>query len=204
MQPIATAIDVDEERLCRLLPDGSVVVKNDGPGIPVHVHQKEKMYVPELILGNLLTGSNFTDAAQSTTGGRHDYGAKLTNIFRRRFKSTLSTRGAKEIHQDLARQHEGICARRYLPSSAKPYTAITFKPDWSQFDVSEWDEGSKAVAVRRVHDLAGCFAGSLRVTLDGEDISKASFADYCKMYQPDIVHRKINASWEVAVAATPR
>ena len=36
-----------------------ISVGNDGKGVPIQVHQKEKMYVPELIFGHLMTGSNF-------------------------------------------------------------------------------------------------------------------------------------------------
>lgn len=42
-------------------------------------------YVPELVLGHLLTGSNFDDKVASVTGGRHGYGAKLANIFSTEF-----------------------------------------------------------------------------------------------------------------------
>lgn len=40
---------------------GEISVKNNGPGIPVEMHKKEKMYIPEMIFGELLTGSNFND-----------------------------------------------------------------------------------------------------------------------------------------------
>lgn len=42
--------------------ENSVQITNDGTGIPVKIHKKEKMYVAELIFGHLLTGSNFDDA----------------------------------------------------------------------------------------------------------------------------------------------
>ena len=54
---------------------------NDGKGIPIEKHRVEGVWVPELVFGQLLTGSNFDDAAARLTGGRHGYGAKLTNIF---------------------------------------------------------------------------------------------------------------------------
>jgi DNA topoisomerase-2 len=38
-----------------------------------------------MIFGQLLTGSNYDDDAKKVTGGRNGYGAKLTNIFSRRF-----------------------------------------------------------------------------------------------------------------------
>lgn len=43
------------------------------------------MYVPELIFGHLLTGSNFDDDEKKVTGGRNGLGAKLANIFSNEF-----------------------------------------------------------------------------------------------------------------------
>lgn len=50
---------------------GTISVKNNGKGIPVVMHSEQKMYVPELIFGHLLTGSNFDDDEKKTTGGRN-------------------------------------------------------------------------------------------------------------------------------------
>lgn len=40
---------------------GKISVYNDGRGIPIEKHSKEKVYVPELIFGHLLTSSNYDD-----------------------------------------------------------------------------------------------------------------------------------------------
>jgi hypothetical protein len=45
------------------------------------MHKEEKVYVPELIFGHLLTSSNYDDNEKKVTGGRNGYGAKLANIF---------------------------------------------------------------------------------------------------------------------------
>ena len=37
---------------------------NNGDGVPVEVHKEEKVYVPELIFGHLLTSSNYDDNEQ--------------------------------------------------------------------------------------------------------------------------------------------
>ena len=34
---------------------------NNGDGVPVEVHKDEKVYVPEMIFGHLLTSSNYND-----------------------------------------------------------------------------------------------------------------------------------------------
>lgn len=53
---------------------GTISVLNNGAGIPVEVHKVEKIYVPELIFGNLLTSSNYNDkekkVRRSGMGGR--------------------------------------------------------------------------------------------------------------------------------------
>ena len=40
---------------------GSISVFNNGKGIPIVIHKEHKIYVPELIFGHLLTGSNYND-----------------------------------------------------------------------------------------------------------------------------------------------
>ena len=49
------------------------------------MHQQEKVYVPELIFGHLLTSSNYDDSMKKVTGGRNGFGAKLANIFSTKF-----------------------------------------------------------------------------------------------------------------------
>ena len=71
-------VEIDQE-------EGFVSVLNTGKGIPVEIHKVKGVYVPEMIFGHLLTGSNYDDTEQRVTGGRNGYGAKLTNIFSRKF-----------------------------------------------------------------------------------------------------------------------
>ena len=57
------------------------------------MHEKEVVYVPEMIFGMLLTSSNYNDLEKEVTGGRNGYGAKLANIFSTEF--TVETQSAK-------------------------------------------------------------------------------------------------------------
>merc|ERR1719248_288059 len=63
----------------------SISVHNNGQGIPVQIHKEHKCYVPELIFGHLLTSDNYNDSEKKVTGGRNGYGAKLTNVFSKKF-----------------------------------------------------------------------------------------------------------------------
>lgn len=64
---------------------GFIKVRNNGKGIPVAIHKEHKIYIPELIFGHLLTGSNYNDDEKRTVGGRNGYGAKLANVFSDKF-----------------------------------------------------------------------------------------------------------------------
>lgn len=45
---------------------GEISVWNNGKGVPVVMHKEQNMYVPELIFGHLLSGSNYDDSQQRT------------------------------------------------------------------------------------------------------------------------------------------
>ena len=66
--------------------EGYISVWNNGDvGIPVEMHEEHKTLIPSMIFGELLTGSNFDDSTERTTGGRNGLGSKLANIFSSRF-----------------------------------------------------------------------------------------------------------------------
>jgi DNA topoisomerase-2 len=46
----------------------TITIANDGAGIPVVMHAKEKVHVPELIFAHLLTSSNYDDQMKRFTG----------------------------------------------------------------------------------------------------------------------------------------
>jgi DNA topoisomerase II len=70
MDTLKVNVDVNE---------GTVSVYNNGEGIPIEIRSRENIYIPLMIFGNLLTSAN-NDDKKKLTGGRNDYGAKLTNI----------------------------------------------------------------------------------------------------------------------------
>ncbi|MGH0142037.1 UNVERIFIED_CONTAM: hypothetical protein FKN15_075068 [Acipenser sinensis] len=78
-------------------PESNIIsIWNNGKGIPVVEHKNEKMYVPALIFGHLLTSSNYDDDEKKVTGGRNGYGAKLCNIFSTKF--TVETASKEYKH----------------------------------------------------------------------------------------------------------
>lgn len=113
-------------------------VWNNGKGIPVEIHKEEKIYVPHLIFGHCLTGSNYDDDEKKVTGGRNGYGAKLTNIFSTRFivECQDEHRGKYykgEWRNNMTVKHSEVITDKQGPSS----TCITFFPDLSKFRLEE-------------------------------------------------------------------
>lgn len=83
--------------------NNTISVWNDGRGIPVEMHKEQKVYVPTLIFGHLLTSSNYNDDEKKVTGGRNGYGAKLCNIFSTKFVvETCSSDSGKKFKQVLS------------------------------------------------------------------------------------------------------
>jgi len=66
--------------------EGKITVFNDGDGIPIQMNSEHKIFIPEMIFGHLLSGSNFNDDEKRVVGGRNGYGAKLANIYSSKFQ----------------------------------------------------------------------------------------------------------------------
>ena len=63
-------LTVSDLSLCLVFfsENNSISVWNNGKGIPVVEHKVEKVYVPALIFGQLLTSSNYDDDQKKVTG----------------------------------------------------------------------------------------------------------------------------------------
>lgn len=193
-----TTLKVDIER-----ENNRITVWNNGTGIPIEWHKKEKCYVPELIFGHLLTSSNYDDDEEKTVGGRNGFGAKLANIFSTEFiVETASSKNSKKYKQsfydNMSRKDEPEIKS---VSRKEDWTRISFTPDFERFEMAALDDGMIAIMHKRVYDVAGCNP-KIKVLLDGERIPIKSFKDYVALYTKDepVFYERLNERWEVAVA----
>ena len=100
------------------------------------MHKKENVYVPELIFGHLLTSSNYNDNIKKVTGGRNGFGAKLTNIFSKKFTVTTADSSNKKKYTQVFKNNlSEICPPKIEPFSADSFdfTEVTFEPDLKRF-----------------------------------------------------------------------
>ncbi|CAK96636.1 uncharacterized protein An08g08550 [Aspergillus niger] len=160
---------------------GVISVWNNGRGIPIEMHAKEKIYVPELIFGHLLTSSNYDDTQQKVTGGRNGFGAKLCNVFSTEFSiETQDSSQKKKYRQTWTENMTKIGKAKITEAKGEDYTKVTFKPDYAKFGMDGMDDDFEALVKRRVYDLAG--TAKVNVKLNGTRIPIRGFKKYMEMY----------------------
>ncbi|XP_039593428.1 DNA topoisomerase 2-beta [Polypterus senegalus] len=196
-------------------PESNIIsIWNNGKGIPVVEHKDEKMYVPALIFGQLLTSSNYDDDEKKVTGGRNGYGAKLCNIFSTKF--TVET-ACKEYKHSFKQTWMNNMTKTSDPKikyfDGDDYTCIVFQPDLAKFKMEKLDRDIVALLTRRAYDVAGSCKG-IKVILNGKKLPVNSFRSYVDLYVKDkldetgvalkVVNEAVNDRWEVCLTMSEK
>ena len=111
-----------------LAADGSLTVYDDGRGIPVDPHPKDRSKSAlEVIMTTLHSGGKFSGKAYETSGGLHGVGVSVVNALSERLEATV-WRDGFEWRQTYARGRP-LTQLEQLGPSRKHGTAIRFSPD---------------------------------------------------------------------------
>ena len=195
-------VDIDKKT-------NTISVYNNGKGMPVEIHKKEKVYVPQMIFSMLLTSSNYDKNEKKYTGGKNGFGAKLTNIFSTEFTvETVDADRKKKFIQHFSNNMMEIGEPKVTRCSAKPYTKITFKPDLKNFfNMEVLEDDIIGLMKRRVMDVAVCVGKSVSVYLNDNKLNCQSLDKYVNYYFEDKVEKLYSQSddgnWEVCVVVNP-
>jgi DNA topoisomerase II len=165
--------------------DGSISFYNDGDGILIEYMEEHKMYPPELIFGSLLTGSNFDDGEEREWGGRNGYGAKLANIFSKKFSvETVCHINNKKFKQEFMDNMSNRTKPEITNVKMKPFTKITWLPDYERFGMNGLEDSVKELMIKRVYDIAGITDKETKVYLNGKILESKTFDKYVNLYLP--------------------
>lgn len=187
---------------------GTISVFNNGEGIPVEIHKEQGVYVPEMIFGTLLSGSNYDKDEEKTTGGKNGYGAKLANIYSKRFviETVDSERKLKYVQvfeKNMSVKREPVITK----FNGKPYTKIEFIPDLERFGLEGLDGDDTLLYMKkRVVDATACTGKSVVVYLDDVKLECKTLEKYVGYYLGSMVEKvyeEVNDRWEVVIAVSP-
>lgn len=112
--------------------DNSVVVEDDGRGIPVDMHPKTKKSTLETVMTVLHAGGKFGGEGYKVSGGLHGVGISVVNALSEYVKAEVYTGGKKYVQEYVRGVPKSDI--REIGDTDKNGTRITFKPDPEIFE----------------------------------------------------------------------
>jgi DNA gyrase subunit B len=177
----------------RILSDNSVIVKDNGRGIPVDIHKTEKIPALEVVMTKLHAGGKFDNKSYKVSGGLHGVGVSVVNALSEYLEVEVYLNGSV-YHQ---RYERGVTASplRVMGKTKRRGTSVRFRPDEQIFKDIDF---SFDIVCQRMRELAFLNTG-LKINVYDERKEKekkffykggiVSFVEYLNQNQ-DVVHPK--------------
>ena len=178
--------------------EGKIMVHDNG-GIPVEMHKQTKMYVPQMIFGNLRSSSNYNDEEDRSWVGVNGLGSKISNIFSTKFE-VVTADGKNKFSMCWTNNMKKHTSPEISKSNTH-FTKITYTPELSRFGMTQISDDDLKIIEKRVYEIAGCNP-KLNISFQGKKIAIHSFQDYCKMYldKDSVFLYEENKDWQVGVS----
>ena len=191
--------------------DGTIHMYNDGNGIDVAEHPEYKLWIPEMIFGHLRTSTNYDEKKkEKIVGGKNGFGFKLVLIWSTwgKVETVDHVRGLKYV-QEFKNNLTELCKPSITKCKTKPFTRVSFKPDYQRLGLSGLTEDMMALFKKRVYDISAVTDKSIKVKFNGQLVPCKHFEQYIDLYvgsknDTKRIYEKANDRWEYAVCLAPK
>ena len=196
--------------------DGTIVMSNDGNGIDIAKHPEYDLWIPEMIFGHLRTSTNYDKTEKKIVGGKNGFGFKLVLIWSDygKVETVDHIRGLKYV-QEFKRNLDEICppviTKVTGSAASKPYTRVTFKPDYKRLGIHGLTSDMVSLLKKRVYDIGAVTDHSIKKVKIGYNsnvIPVKNFQQYIDLYlgskeESKRVYEQSDDRWEYAVGLSP-
>jgi len=191
--------------------NGMITMMNDGNGIDIVMHPETNVWVPEMIFGHLRTSTNYDKTEKKIVGGKNGFGVKLAYVWSTTGSvETVDHKTKQKYEQHFERNldiiHPPVITK--AKASTKPYTKITFLPDYARLGVPGLSPDMLALFKKRVYDLSAITEKSVKIRYNDSILPVKTFATYVDLYiggkETKRLHEEDeNGRWEYSVAISP-
>ena len=165
------------------ISNNKITMTNNGDGIDVEQHPTYKIWIPELIFGHLRTSTNYNKDEQKTTGGKNGFGFKLVLIWSTWGEiETVDAKRELKYHQIFENNLDIIHKPKITACKKKPYTRVSFIPDYKRLGLEGLSDDMLKLFQRRVYDIAGITTKDVKVKYNEDLLPVKDFGQYIQLF----------------------
>jgi len=150
--------------------DDSITVEDNGRGIPVDYHKKERRPAVEVVMTKLHSGGKFDNLSYRVSGGLHGVGLSVVNALSKYMD--LEIRRDEKVYHQVYERGEAKTRLEVVGKTQKTGTKIRCKPDSEIFDSTSF---SFELLSQRLRELSFLNQGLLIRVMDERSDRKNEF-----------------------------
>lgn len=152
--------------------DCSITVIDNGRGIPVEMHKKEKKSAAEVVMTTLHAGGKFDTKSYQVSGGLHGVGVSVVNALSENLDLEIKRNGG--VYTQSYERGKPVSKLKKIGTTKKTGTKVTFKPDSEIFQETEY---SLDMLSQRLRELSFLNRG-LKINITDERVDKSREFQY--------------------------